>query len=160
MNVMMNDYKHELVLRGGTIVDGSGNPPFIGDVAVSGGRISAVGGIEGRGRQEIDATGHIVTPGFIDVHTHYDGQAMWEHTLSPSSGHGVTTVVTGNCGVGFAPVRPTDHAALIKVMEGVEDIPEIVMEHGIPWNWETFPEFLDALAARSFDIDVATMIPH
>lgn len=152
--------QHDMVIRGGTIVDGSGRPRFAGDIAIDGGMIVAVGRIEGTGRKEIDASGLVVTPGFVDVHTHYDGQITWENRLSPSSNHGVTTVVTGNCGVGFAPVRPTDHEKLIKVMEGVEDIPELVMAEGIPWNWETFPEYMDAVAARQFDIDVALQIPH
>lgn len=152
--------RYDLVIRNGLIVDGTGGAPYPGDVAVLAGRIAAVGNVDGSGREEIDAAGQIVTPGFVDVHTHYDGQATWENTLSPSSNHGVTTVVTGNCGVGFAPVRPGDHDALIQVMEGVEDIPELVMAAGIPWNWETFPEYMDALAARQFDIDVAVQIPH
>jgi N-acyl-D-amino-acid deacylase len=152
--------QYDLVIRGGLVVDGTGGVPFRADVAVEAGRIAAVGAVTGIGREEIDAAGRIVTPGFVDVHTHYDGQATWENTLSPSSNHGVTTVVTGNCGVGFAPVRPGDHDALIRVMEGVEDIPELVMATGIPWNWETFPEYMDALAALEFDIDVAVQIPH
>ena len=151
---------YDLVVRDGLIVDGTGAAPFHADVAVRDGRIAEVGKITGRGRDEIDASGRIVTPGFVDIHTHYDGQITWEHTLSPSSNHGVTTVVTGNCGVGFAPVRPGDHDTLIKVMEGVEDIPELVMAEGIPWNWETFPEYMEALAARPFDIDVAVQVPH
>ncbi|SCW66266.1 N-acyl-D-aspartate/D-glutamate deacylase [Sphingobium faniae] len=151
---------YDLVIRNGTIVDGSGAPAFAGDVAISGDRIVAVGTIDGEGREEIDATGKLVTPGFVDVHTHYDGQATWENRLAPSSGHGVTTVVAGNCGVGFAPVRDGDQEMLIKVMEGVEDIPEIVMTEGIPWNWETFPDYMDALEARHFDIDVGTQLPH
>jgi N-acyl-D-aspartate/D-glutamate deacylase len=151
---------HDLIIRNGTIVDGSGAPAFVGDIAIDGGRIVAVGRVDGYGREEIDAHDRLVTPGFIDVHTHYDGQVTWESTLRPSSNHGVTTVVTGNCGVGFAPCRPADHEALITVMEGVEDIPEIVMAEGIPWDWETFPQYLDALDRRQFDIDVATQIAH
>jgi N-acyl-D-amino-acid deacylase len=151
---------YDLVVRGGTIVDGSGGASFVGDVAVQGKRIVAVGTVKGGGCTEIDAGGRLVTPGFVDVHTHYDGQVTWEQTLSPSSDHGVTTVVTGNCGVGFAPVRRGDEDMLVKVMEGVEDIPEIVMTTGIPWNWETFPQYLDALEHRSFDVDVATQVPH
>lgn len=151
---------YDLIIRNGLVVDGTGSAPFHCDVAINAGRIVSVGTVTGTGREEIDATGKIVTPGFIDVHTHYDGQVTWENTLSPSSNHGVTTVVTGNCGVGFAPVRPGDHDALIRVMEGVEDIPELVMATGIPWNWETFPEYMDAVAAREFDVDVAVQIPH
>ncbi len=151
---------YDLVVRGGTIVDGSGGASFVGDVAVRGKHIVAVGAVRGSGHTEIDAAARLVTPGFVDVHTHYDGQVTWEQTLSPSSDHGVTTVVTGNCGVGFAPVRRGDEQMLVKVMEGVEDIPEIVMTTGIPWNWETFPQYLDALDHRTFDIDVATQVPH
>ena len=154
----MQDF--DVIVRNGTIVDGSGGAPFIGDVAIKDGLIAAVGPIEGRGREEIDAEGKLVTPGFVDIHTHYDGQVTWEERLMPSSNHGTTTVVTGNCGVGFAPCRPGDRLKLVKVMEGVEDIPEIVMTEGIPWDWETFPEYMDALAARSFDVDVAVQIPH
>jgi len=152
--------EYDVVIRGGTIVDGGGGKPFEGDIAVRDGLIAAIGAVEGRGREEIDARGRLVTPGFVDIHTHYDGQVTWEQRLMPSSNHGTTTVVTGNCGVGFAPCRPDDRLKLVKVMEGVEDIPEIVMTEGIPWNWETFPEYMDALAARSFDIDVAVQIPH
>jgi N-acyl-D-aspartate/D-glutamate deacylase len=151
---------YDLVIRGGTIVDGSGAAPFLGDVGIVGDLITAVGTIEDKGAQEIDAHGLIVTPGFVDVHTHYDGQVTWENTLAPSSNHGVTTVVMGNCGVGFAPARPGDHTLMIKLMEGVEDIPEVVMADGIPWNWETFPEYLDALAQRETDVDFAAQLPH
>ncbi len=150
----------DLVLRGGTIVDGSGERPFIGDVAILAGRIAAIGVVEGTGTREIDVAGRLVTPGFVDVHTHYDGQAIWSDRLNPSSAHGVTTVVTGNCGVGFAPCRPQDHDLLINVMEGVEDIPGVVMAEGLKWDWETFPEYLDALDGRSRDIDMAVYLPH
>ncbi|HQS68202.1 MAG: amidohydrolase [Novosphingobium sp. 28-62-57] len=151
----------DLVVRGGTIVDGSGGEPFIGDVAVRGGVIAFVGAhFGGAAHEEVDATGCIVTPGFVDIHTHYDGQAVWSDTLSPSSSHGVTTAVLGNCGVGFAPCRKADHQALIRLMEGVEDIPGVVMAQGLPWDWETFPQYLDALAARPRDIDVACLLPH
>lgn len=150
----------DLIIRNGTIVDGSGGEVFQGDVAIDGGRIVEVGSIAGRGREEIDATGLHVMPGFVDIHTHFDGQVTWENRLTPCSDHGVTTVVMGNCGVGFAPCRPQDRQALISLMEGVEDIPGLVMAEGIPWLWETFPEYLDFLAARSYDIDIAAQIPH
>ncbi|NML92253.1 amidohydrolase family protein [Novosphingobium sp. TW-4] len=152
--------QYDLVIRGGLVVDGTGTTPFHADVAVRDGRIAKVGTIEGRGAEEIDATGKIVTPGFVDVHTHYDGQVTWENHVAPSSGHGVTTVLMGNCGVGFAPCRPHEREMLVKLMEGVEDIPEVVMTQGLPWNWETFPEYLDALDERQLDIDVATQLPH
>ena len=154
----MADY--DLIIRGGSVHDGLGNPAHIADVAVKDGRIAAIGAVAGSATEEIDARGLLVTPGFVDVHTHYDGQATWEHRLVPSSGHGVTSVVMGNCGVGFAPCKPAQRDLLVKVMEGVEDVPEVVMAEGLPWNWETFPEYLDALAARAFDIDVATQLPH
>ena len=154
----MADY--DLVIRGGEIHDGLGNPGVIGDVAIRGDRIVAVGQVAGTGTEEIDASGKIVTPGFVDVHTHYDGQATWEQRMTPSSGHGVTSVVMGNCGVGFAPCKPDQHQMLVSLMEGVEDIPEVVMTAGLPWNWETFPEYLDALAARQLDIDIAAQLPH
>ena len=150
----------DLVIRGATIVDGTGGEPFEGDVAVKDGRIAAVGQVAGKGAEEIDASGRIVTPGFIDVHTHYDGQITWENRLQPSSDHGVTTVVMGNCGVGFAPVRPGDHNLVIRLMEGVEDIPDVVMEEGVPFNWESFPDYLDALDKRESDIDFCAQLPH
>ena len=151
----------DLVIRGGTIVDGSGGGPYEGDIAIAAGRITAIDkNLNMRGSEEIDARGRIVTPGFVDIHTHYDGQVTWENRLVPSSLHGVTTVLMGNCGVGFAPCRPPDRARLVHLMEGIEDLPEIVLTEGIPWNWETFPEYLNALEARSFDIDVATQLPH
>ncbi|HET6735792.1 N-acyl-D-amino-acid deacylase family protein [Mycobacterium sp.] len=151
---------YDLVIRNGTIVDGLGGEPFVGDVAVSGGAITAVGVVDGDCRREIDATGLLVTPGFIDLHTHYDGQAIWSDRMTPSSAHGVTTAVMGNCGVGFAPCRAEDHDVLVDVMAGVEDIPGVVMVDGLPWDWETFPEYLDALEARHRDIDVAAYLPH
>ena len=151
---------YDLVVRGGVIVDGTGAESFSGDVAVRDGVIVAVGQVDGRGDEEIDASGLIVTPGFVDVHTHYDGQVTWEHRLAPSSSHGVTTVVMGNCGVGFAPVRGGDHELMIKLMEGVEDIPDVVMAEGVPFNWSSFPEYLDALEKRFCDVDFATQIPH
>jgi len=150
-----------LVVRGGTIVDGSGAPAFEGDVAIAGGRIVAVERkISVRGVEEIDARGRIVTPGFVDVHTHYDGQVTWTGEVTPSSLHGVTTVVMGNCGVGFAPCRAADHDLLVRLMEGVEDIPEPVLTAGLPWNWESFGDYMDALAARHYDIDIAAQLPH
>ena len=150
----------DLIIRGGTIHDGTGAPGVRGDIAVKDGRIVAVGRVEGDADRIIDAAGKIVTPGFVDVHTHFDGQVTWENRLSPSSGHGVTTVVMGNCGVGFAPCRPDQRETLVKLMAGIEDIPEVVMTEGLPWNWETFPEYLDALAERQLDIDIAAQIPH
>lgn len=154
----MSDY--DLVIRSGLVVDGAGGEPFIADVAVRQGKIAAVGVVHGKGSEEIDAHGKIVTPGFVDIHTHYDGQITWENRLRPSSDHGVTTVVMGNCGVGFAPVRPTDHEMVVRLMEGVEDIPDVVMTTGVPWNWETFPDYLDALEQRHSDIDFAAQLPH
>ena len=155
----------DLLIRGGLIVDGSGGKPFVGDVAVCGGRIAAVGtpaagALAVRAQVEIDATDRLVTPGFVDIHTHYDGQAIWSERLSPSSSHGVTTAVMGNCGVGFAPCRAQHRQLLIRVMEGVEDIPEVVMAKGLPWDWETFPQYLEALETRRRDIDVAAYLPH
>ena len=151
---------YDLVIRGGTIVDGSGDDVFAGDIAVRDGVIAKIGAISGTGREEIAAKGCIVTPGFVDIHTHYDGQITWEHRLAPSSGHGVTTVVMGNCGVGFAPARADQHDLLIRMMEGVEDIPHAVMAEGVPWDWETFPEYLDAIEKRHADIDFAAQLPH
>jgi N-acyl-D-aspartate/D-glutamate deacylase len=151
---------HDLVIRNATLVDGLGGQPYVGDVAVSGGVIVEVGTVAATGNREIDATGLLVTPGFVDLHTHYDGQAIWSDRMTPSSAHGVTTAVMGNCGVGFAPCRPADHETLVDVMAGVEDIPGVVMVDGLPWTWETFPEFLDALDARQRDIDVAAFLPH
>ncbi|HLY57882.1 MAG TPA: amidohydrolase family protein, partial [Stellaceae bacterium] len=150
----------DLVIRGGTVFDGSGGEGREADIAVSGGRITEIGKILVRGREEIDARGLMVTPGFVDIHTHYDGQATWEQRLMPSSFHGVTTVVMGNCGVGFAPCRPGEHDLLIHLMGGVEDIPEVVMTEGIPWTWETYPEYLDTLARREFDVDIGSYVPH
>jgi N-acyl-D-amino-acid deacylase len=152
--------EYDTVLRGGTIVDGTGAEPYIGDVALLGNKIVAVGEVAGPGNREIQAEGLLVTPGFVDIHTHYDGQAIWSDRLNPSSAHGVTTAVMGNCGVGFAPCRKADHDLLVDVMSGVEDIPGVVMAEGLPWNWESFPEYLDAVAARKRDIDVAAFLPH
>jgi N-acyl-D-aspartate/D-glutamate deacylase len=150
----------DLIIRGGTIIDGSGEAPFVGDVAIDGDRIVEVGEVSGPARHEIDATGMLVTPGFVDIHTHYDGQATWDPLLAPSSWHGVTTAVMGNCGVGFAPVRPTDHQFLIDLMEGVEDIPGSALAEGIDWKWERFPEYLDALESKPRAIDVGAQVPH
>jgi N-acyl-D-amino-acid deacylase len=152
---------YDLLIRNGTIVDGLGGEPYVGDVGVHGGVIVAVGSVNGdTAEHEIDATGLLVTPGFVDLHTHYDGQSIWSERLTPSSAHGVTTVVMGNCGVGFAPCRQEDHDVLVDVMAGVEDIPGVVMTDGLPWNWETFPEYMDALDAGRRDIDVAAYLPH
>jgi N-acyl-D-aspartate/D-glutamate deacylase len=151
---------HDLVIRGGTIVDGSGGAPFVGDVAVDGDRVSRVGTVDAGGRTEIDATGRIVAPGFVDIHTHYDGQATWDAEMAPSSWHGVTTVVMGNCGVGFAPARPDRHEWLIALMEGVEDIPGTALAEGLTWDWETFPQYLDALEKLPRAVDVGTHVPH
>ncbi len=151
---------HDLVIRGGTIADGSGAPAQSGDLAVDGGRISSVGGAAGAARREIDASGLLVTPGWVDIHTHYDGQVTWDPYLTPSCWHGVTTVVMGNCGVGFAPVRPDRHEWLIGLMEGVEDIPGTALAEGIRWTWESFPEYLDALEAMPRALDVAAQVPH
>ena len=150
----------DLIIRGGTIVDGTGSAPFEGDVAVEAGRIVEVGAVSGQAGREIDARGLLVTPGWVDIHTHYDGQATWDPLLAPSSWHGVTTAVMGNCGVGFAPVRPDQHAFLIELMEGVEDIPGSALAEGIDWKWERFPEYLDALEAMPRAVDVGTQVPH
>lgn len=150
----------DLVIRGGLVCDGTGSELYEADIAISGDRIVEVGRVTASGRDEIDATGLIVTPGFVDLHTHYDGQAIWSERLIPSSQHGVTTAILGNCGVGFAPCREEDRERLIGVMEGVEDIPEVVMAEGLTWDWETFPDYLDALDRRRRDIDVAAYVPH
>ena len=150
----------DLVIRGGSIADGTGRPVFTGDVAIRNGKIAEVGGHVGPGQREIDATGLLVCPGFIDTHTHFDGQVTWDPHLAPSSWHGVTTVIMGNCGVGFAPVRPGQKEYLIDVMEGVEDIPGSALAEGMPWDWETFPEYLDTLDRFPRSIDVAAQVPH
>jgi N-acyl-D-aspartate/D-glutamate deacylase len=151
---------HDIVIRGGSIIDGSGAPAFTGDVAIAAGRIAAVGGKQGPARREIDADGLLVTPGWVDVHTHYDGQAMWDPLLAPSCWHGVTTVMFGNCGVGFAPVKKEHRGALMDLMEGVEEIPNPVLAAGLNWEWETFPQYMDELDRRPRAIDVAAQIAH
>jgi len=151
---------HDIVIRGGTIIDGTGAEGFLGDVAIDGDKLVQVGGEVGPGKREFDAKGLLVTPGWVDVHTHYDGQATWDPMLAPSSWHGVTTVLFGNCGVGFAPCKPQDHDALIDLMEGVEDIPGIVLSEGLKWDWESFPEFLDALERQPRAIDIGAQMPH
>src|SRR6266566_8629020 len=151
---------HDIVIRGGTIIDGAGKAVFTGDVAIADGRIVGVGGKQGPARREIDAAGLMVTPGWVDAHTHYDGQAMWDPLLAPSCWHGVTTAILGNCGVGFAPVRPQHRAALMELMEGVEEIPGVVLADGLAWDWETFPEFLDALERRPRAIDIGAQLAH
>jgi len=156
----MTLHDHDIVIRGGTIYDGTGNAGFVGDIAINGHSISAVGSVRGSGMEEIDATGKLITPGFVDIHTHYDGQATWDERLTPSSEHGVTTVVMGNCGVGFAPCRGEDHDRLISLMEGVEDIPNPVLAEGLSWNWESFSDFLNAIEEKPHDIDFACQVPH
>ena len=151
---------HDLIIRNGTLVDGTGAAPVRGDIAIDGDRIVQVGKVTGSARKEIDAQGMVVTPGWVDIHTHYDGQATWDPLLAPSSWHGVTTAIMGNCGVGFAPVRPQDHNFLIELMEGVEDIPGAALAEGIDWQWERFPEYLDALESKKRAIDVGVHVPH
>ncbi|MCA8928066.1 MAG: amidohydrolase family protein, partial [Alphaproteobacteria bacterium] len=152
---------YDLIVRNGTVVDGTGAEPYAADVAITDGRIAAIApDLSGTATREIDAAGKLVTPGFVDIHTHYDAQAVWDSHLAPSSLHGVTTVVMGNCGVGFAPCRPQDREKMIELMEGVEDIPGAVMHEGLEWSWETFPEYLDAIAARPRDVDVCALVPH
>ena len=151
---------HDTVIRGGTIVDGTGKPGYTGDVALEGGKIASVGGKAGPGKREIDANGLLITPGWVDVHTHYDGQATWDPVLAPSSWHGVTTIMFGNCGVGFAPVRNEDHSSLIGLMDSIEEIPGVALAEGLKWNWETFPQYLDALDQMPRAIDIAAQIPH
>ena len=154
---------YDLLIRGGSLIDGTGGPSVTADVGIVDGRIAEVGRLGNGGavaRRVIDADGAVVAPGFVDIHTHYDGQATWDDHLQPSSGHGVTTVVMGNCGVGFAPVRPTDHAQLVELMEGVEDLPGTVLHEGLDWEWESIPEYLDALERRHHDIDLAAQVCH
>lgn len=154
-------HAHDTVVRNGTIVDGTGRARFIGDLAIDRGRLVQVGGtVRGSGRTEIDATGLIVTPGFVDIHTHMDGQITWDDVLEPSVSHGVTTIVAGNCGVGFAPVAPDRRQQVIELMEGVEDIPGIALTEGMTWEWVTFPEYMDHLATKEWSIDVAQQVTH
>ena len=150
----------DVVIRGGTILDGLGGEPFEADLAIDGSKISEIGENVPKGKEEIDATGKIVTPGFIDPHTHYDAQVTWSNSISPSSWNGVTTAMVGNCGVGFAPCKPDERDLLVKLMEGVEDIPEVVLTEGLPWNWESFEDYMDSLDGRKFDLDVVTQVPH
>lgn len=156
----MSAFEFDLKITGGEVHDGTGAAGRVTDLAIRDGRIVAVGTVSGSAREEIDATGKIVTPGFIDIHTHYDGQASWDDELRPSIDHGVTTAVLGNCGVGFAPVREADHERLIKLMEGVEDIPGTALHEGLTWDWESFPDYLDALDRTPRTIDIAAMVPH
>jgi N-acyl-D-aspartate/D-glutamate deacylase len=151
---------HDLVIRGGTIVDGTGKARFTGDLAIDEGYVSAVGKVDGRGKREIDAAGLLVTPGFVDIHTHYDGQATWDGLMAPSSWHGVTSVVMGNCGVGFAPAAPDKHSFLISLMEGVEDIPETALNEGLPWDWESLPQYFDSVDSRPHAVDIGAQVPH
>lgn len=151
---------HDLVIRSGRVVDGSGAPARSADIAIDDGVITEVGRVDSRGRREVDADGALVTPGFVDIHTHYDGQATWDTQLAPSSWHGVTTAVMGNCGVGFAPVRPADHDRLIELMEGVEDIPGVALHEGLSWAWQSFPQYLDDIDGKPRDIDLGAQVPH
>src|SRR5437763_3527544 len=151
---------HDLVTGGGAVVDGNGGAPYVADVAVDGGIITEIGPDVGSGAREIDADGAVVAPGFVDIHTHYDGQATWDERLLPSAWHGVTTVVMGNCGVGFAPVTPSHHQRLIELMEGIEDIPGTALHEGLSWEWSSFDDYLAALESRPHDIDFAAQVPH
>ena len=151
---------HDLVIRNGVVVDGTGAPRFGADVAIDGEQITAVGKVDAAGRREIDADGRIVSPGWVDIHTHYDGQATWDHDLAPSSTHGVTSIVMGNCGVGFAPAQPERHDWLISLLEGVEDIPGTALTEGMTWGWESFPDYLDVLDRMDWTLDVGTQVPH
>ncbi|MFA5882466.1 MAG: amidohydrolase family protein [Acidimicrobiia bacterium] len=156
----MTQPTHDLVIRNGTVVDGTGGPLQGADVAVDGGRITAIGEVPGSGREEIDARDQLVAPGWVDVHTHYDGQVSWDSLIAPSSWQGVTTAVMGNCGVGFAPVAPDKHGWLIELMEGVEDIPGTALHEGITWEWESFPEYLDAVGHAQYALDIGAQVPH
>src|SRR3979490_138425 len=150
----------DLVIRGGSIADGFGGELFEADVAISDGGSVELRRVAGKGKEEIDARGKLVAPGFVDVHTHYDGQVTWSQDITPSSQNGVSTAIMGNCGVGFAPCRPSDHVKLIQLMEGVEDIPEPVLSAGIPWAWESFPDYMEWLSKRNFDVDIGAQLPH
>ncbi len=158
LNREINDF--DLIIKNGTLVDGTGAKPKSGDIAIKNGIIAAIGNFTGKADKVIDATNFVVTPGFIDIHTHYDGQAIWDSQLKPSSIHGVTTVVMGNCGVGFAPCKPEDRVKLVELMEGVEDIPAPVMHEGLNWQWETFEEYIKALEKNKLDIDICALLPH
>ncbi|HEY5013502.1 MAG TPA: amidohydrolase family protein, partial [Acidimicrobiia bacterium] len=151
---------HDLVVKGGLVVDGTGAAPRTADVAITDGVVTEVGRVSGSARETLDADGLVVTPGFVDVHTHFDGQITWDPLLTPTCWHGVTTVVMGNCGVGFAPAAPDKHEWLIGLMEGVEDIPGAALSAGIQWGWESFPEYLDAVDALPKMLDVGTQVPH
>ncbi len=152
----------DIIIKNGTIYDGTGNDSFVSDVFIKNGKIIKIGKCSNNdtAKDIIDAENKIVTPGFVDIHTHYDGQATWDNYISPSSWYGVTTVIMGNCGVGFAPVRNEDHQKLINLMEGVEDIPEVVLTEGIEWQWETYNDYMDVLSKRKYDIDIGSQIPH
>ena len=152
--------KPDLVIRNGNVIDGTGRKSYLADIGIKNGLISEIGSNIQTGKEEIDAEDRVVTPGFIDVHTHYDAQVTWSNRITPSSWNGVTTVLIGNCGVGFAPCKPHQRDQLVELMEGVEDIPEPVLTEGLPWNWETFEEYLDVLTNKNFDLDVITQVPH
>ena len=158
LNREINDF--DLIIKNGTLVDGTGSKSKPGNIAIKNGIIAAVGNFSGKANEVIDATNLVVTPGFVDIHTHYDGQAIWDSQLKPSSIHGVTTVVMGNCGVGFAPCKPEDRVKLVELMEGVEDIPAPVMHEGLNWQWETFEEYIKALEKNKLDIDICALLPH
>ena len=153
-------YDFDLIIKNGTLVDGTGSKSKLGNIAIKNGIIAAIGNFSGKANEVIDATNLVVTPGFVDIHTHYDGQAIWDSQLKPSSIHGVTTVVMGNCGVGFAPCKPEDRVKLVELMEGVEDIPAPVMHEGLNWQWETFEEYIKALEKNKLDIDICALLPH
>ena len=151
---------YDLVIKNGLVYDGTGKAPFQADLAIEGTKIKEIGKINKPAKKEINAKGKIVAPGFVDIHTHYDGQVTWDPYLRPSTYHGVTTVVMGNCGVGFSPCKPEERDWLISLMEGVEDIPGTALHEGINWQWESFPEYLDTLEDKPLAIDVGTQIPH